>query len=455
MISIEKLRTLLRWSFFAALFAIPFGTSKFLFSFETPFTNFYTSEYTSAFLFGTDLLFLALFGAAGFFYLATNVRSDPPPRLSRATTICFGIFLLGTLASVWLADERAFAAYSFVRLLFAAAVGYAVWWVHARGHVLWKETAGVIALSATVQAIIAFLQFVLQKSIGLRYLGETVALGPATPGVAGIMVEGERFLRAYGTMPHANILAGFLMLGLVALCYLLLRNEKWWTRMLAVGGIVIVETGLLLTFSRSGWIVAAFALVATLGVALFHREHRRRAYGLTFTLIISLMFLVSALEFFVVPRAHLAASEGPVRDRVVYNRIGIAIMSSSPLGVGIGNELYYAYERGMFDAYDLPAQGQWQPIHNLYLLLGSEIGVVGLLAFLGVLLVAVMRTLKRKDIEVHVGVIMLASLLIFGLFDHFLWDLQAGRLMLWVVLGILLGVSARMDGAIRERRSTV
>ena len=35
---------------------------------------------------------------------------------------------------------------------------------------------------------------------------------------------------------------------------------------------------------------------------------------------------------------------------------------------------------------------------------------------------------------------MLAALLLFGLFDHFLWDLQLSSLMLWVVIGILLGV---------------
>lgn len=443
MIPIEKLRTLLRWSFFVALFAIPFGTSKFLFSFETPFTNFYTSEYTSAFLFGTDILFLAFFVAAGIFYLAARTRSNWLSFPPRATTICFGIFLLGAFASVWLADERAFAAYSFTRLLFAVGVGYAVWWVHARGHVVGRETAGVIAFSATVQAVIAFFQFAFQKSMGLRFLGETVALGPATPGVAGIAVEGERFLRAYGTMPHANILAGFLVLGLVALCYLLLRNERGWTRMLAVAGIVVVETGILLTFSRSGWIVATFAVVATLGVALFHRECRRRAYELAFTLFISIALLVSALGFFVVPRAHLAASEGPVQDRVIYNRIGIAIMSSSPLGVGIGNELSYAYERGIFDAYDLPAQGQWQPIHNLYLLLGSEIGAAALLAFLGALLAIFVRAKRAESLEAEMGAIMLATLLIFGLFDHFLWDLQAGRLMLWSVLGMMGGIGAK------------
>lgn len=443
MISIEKLSTLLRWSFFVALFAIPFGTSKFFFSFETPFTNFYTSEYTSAFLFGTDLLFLALFIIAGFFYLATRIHSNSPSRLSRAATICFGIFLLGAFASVWLADERTFAIYSFVRLLFAAAVGYTVWWVHARGHVLWRETVAVIAFSATVQAIIAFVQFAFQKSVGLRYLGETVALGPATPGVAGIVVEGERFLRAYGTMPHANILAGFLVLGLVALCYLLLRNERWWTRMLMVGGIVVVEAGLLLTFSRSGWIVAVFAVVATLVMALSRREYRRRAYGLAFSLLISTTLLVSALGFFVLPRAHLGGGEESVRDRLAYNRIGAAIIAEKPLGVGIGNELFYAYEQEMFSAYHLPAQGQWQPVHNLYLLIGSEVGVVSLVAFLGALLVILVGAMRRKDIEIYVGVIMFASLLIFGLFDHFLWDLQAGRLMLWSVLGMMGGIGAK------------
>lgn len=441
MICTEKMRTLLRWSFFIALFAIPFGTSKFLFSFETPFTNFYTSEYTSAFLFGTDILFLVFLLSVGIFFSVSHAREEV--FLPRAVGISVGIFLFSACVSVWFAAAPAFAFYSLFRLFLAVALGYGAWWLHARGLVSGKESAVALACSAVAQGVIAFFQFAFQKSVGLWFLGETVALGPATPGVAGIAVEGERFLRAYGTMPHANILAGFLVLGLVALCYLLLRNERWWTRMLAVGGIMIVETGLLLTFSRSGWIVAAVALFLVFAFAFRWKEYRARVYALLGVVLLSLVLLVHALGFFVVPRAHLAASEGPVRDRVVYNRIGIAIMSSSPLGVGIGNELSYAYERGIFDAYNLPAQGQWQPIHNLYLLLGSEIGVAGLLAFLNALLAIFVRAKRAESLEAEMGAIMLATLLIFGLFDHFLWDLQAGRLMLWSVLGMMGGIGVK------------
>ena len=43
------------------LFFVPFGMKKFLFGFPAPFANFYTMEYTSAFLYASDILILALF----------------------------------------------------------------------------------------------------------------------------------------------------------------------------------------------------------------------------------------------------------------------------------------------------------------------------------------------------------------------------------------------------------
>ena len=49
------------------------------------------------------------------------------------------------------------------------------------------------------------------------------------------------------------------------------------------------------------------------------------------------------------------------------------------------------------------------------------------------------RDLKDANILLIAG-LMILSLLGFGLFDHFLWTLQPGRLMLWLILGIILGI---------------
>lgn len=436
-----KARTFIRILLIALFVAIPFGTKKFLFSFATPFSNFYTSEYTSAFLFGTDLIILAcgalLLAGMSFRALLGFVKRH------RGISTLLTVLLLSVLISVALSNYPAFAGYAFFRFAIAGLAGLVAWSALRRGIVEVRHVMGALAVSAVFQAIVAFLQFTLQRSVGLRWLGETLALGSHTPGIATVLTDGVQLLRSYGTLPHANVLAAFLVLGLVALCYLFLTTDRLGGRARAIAGVIIVETGLLLTFSRSGWIVAAVAVVAVLAIGFMDRARRHRAWMLTFALALSLAILIGALQAIIVPRATLSAGEGPVRDRLRYNEMGVAIIAARPLGVGMGNELFYAYDRGMFQTHGLPARGQWQPIHNLYLLAGSEIGIVGLACLMALFFVGFRNVWRRHTMETNMVVLMFASLLLFGLFDHFLWDLQAGRLMLWSTLGIMWGISAR------------
>ena len=94
-----------------------------------------------------------------------------------------------------------------------------------RGVANLRDIAAVVAVSAVFQSVVGFLQFILGKSVGLWFLGET-AFGPGTPGIAKVTINGLQFARAYGTMPHANILAGFLVLGLLAFFYLFLSEKS-------------------------------------------------------------------------------------------------------------------------------------------------------------------------------------------------------------------------------------
>src|SRR3989338_9422288 len=77
------------------------------------------------------------------------------------------------------------------------------------------------------QSLIAIAQFLKQSAIGLRFLGESV-IAPDMEGVAVFYNSvGEKVMRAYGTTPHPNILAAYLLLGLFAIYYLLLRQQKF------------------------------------------------------------------------------------------------------------------------------------------------------------------------------------------------------------------------------------
>ena len=87
----------------------------------------------------------------------------------------------------------------------------------------------------------------------------------------------------------------------------------------------------------------------------------------------------------------------------------------------------------------LPAE-QYQPVHNIYLLIYAETGLFGLIAFLGFLFAMLFEFTRRTGFRepYHVSFILVfGSLLVFGLFDHFLWTIQTGSLLFWLTAGLL------------------
>jgi O-antigen ligase len=89
----------------------------------------------------------------------------------------------------------------------------------------------------------------------------------------------------------------------------------------------------------------------------------------------------------------------------------------------------------------------YQPAHNIYLLIAAELGWPALLAFL-VFLFSTIKTswsgLKNDALKSY-WLFVIGYLLIIGLFDHFLWDLQQGQILFWLTLGILASLSPEYD----------
>jgi O-antigen ligase len=80
-----------------------------------------------------------------------------------------------------------------------------------------------------------------------------------------------------------------------------------------------------------------------------------------------------------------------------------------------------------------------EPAHNLLLLAGAELGVPGLLLVVALSVIFAVRLFKTR----HPGAILagatLTGLGVIGLFDHYLWTLAPGRLMLGLVIGLFVG----------------
>jgi O-antigen ligase len=93
--------------------------------------------------------------------------------------------------------------------------------------------------------------------------------------------------RASGTYISPNNFAGFLemLLPLATACVLVGRMKPVVRTLLGYSALVILA-GMVVTFSRGGWVAVVVALLALLGTLIFHRNHRLPAFLLLVVLAV-------------------------------------------------------------------------------------------------------------------------------------------------------------------------
>ncbi len=430
-----------KYFFYAFLISIPFGARVLLHQFTNGF-----DEYETIFIYLSDVLLLLflIFGVQH-----SNILKNVGMLWRKNKWLSAFLAMAGV--SVLLALSHWIAVYNFLRLILLAAMAFAVAKLLRTGAVKLDGMLAVLAGSAAVQSLVGIGQFIKQGSLGLARLGEPV-IGPNVGGAAKIIAEGGKVLRAYGTLPHPNVLAAFLVIGLLAMYYFWLRRPSEWKvfsgwQTLASDtffgvGIFIIVLGLTFAFSRAAWIVADLATLAILFHAFISRKNWVQAVRLTILLLAIAIILFSGFKNFILPRAQISPSEPAVTQRIGYNDIALNLIKNNFLGVGIGNQVLYSVKNEIYKQAGMDQVWQWQPIHNIYLLMGAEIGILGLAAFLIFITSILVSSIKYQVLSENIlAMTMLCSLLALGLFDHFLWTLQPGRLMLWLTIGLVMGLN--------------
>jgi hypothetical protein len=415
---------LVKYAFYAFLISVPIGTRVLLHQFTTGF-----DEYEAVFLYASDVFMLIFL--AGFFwkYGWWQFWEERRPLFLK-------IFLVLALVSVFFAQSIPLAVYNFLRLLLIAVFALVTAKFLRLGGVGLRDILTVTGGSAVPQSLIGFSQFARQSGLGLARLGEPV-IGPNVGGAAKIIAEGGKVLRAYGTLPHPNVLAAFLIFGLISLIGLWFLFSQGKAKFFLAPAIFVVLLGVVLTFSRAGWAVTALATVVCMIYGLSRAEFRRKSLGLLVVLATGILVFTAIFHQFIFPRARVSASEPAVTQRLFYNKLAFSIIRNNLLGVGIGNQVLHSVKNEIYQKFGMDKVWQWQPIHNIYLLIASEVSVLGLLSFLIFVGTALVSSIKYQ-VSSQIPAIMLLALLTLGLFDHFLWTLQPGRLMLWIIIGIVL-----------------
>ena len=365
------------------------------------------------------------------------VRKRIKITLPRPVLILSGLLLtFAALSSVnalytWVSYVRLF------RLLQAASLLLIIFSCSTYIHINKKELKLFLSLITSIglfQSLLSLFQFGFQRSplfSLLKYLGQPF-LVLWEQEISFVTIMDVRFIRAYGTFPHPNILGAYLLFFII----FLFSFRKSIPPLLFKSVLLFSHLALLVTFSRTVWIT--YICVFVIGLFLYRKTLRKNLLpsfkqyaivpiiGILFTapLIINRM-----LELF--SQQATSASE-----RLELMKIAAQMIRRQPFtGVGIGN---FTLAIRDYDFINLTDRFQ-QPVHNLLLLVMSEIGIIGSIAFL-LLFIKAFLLLFAKNLTDHSSlriftIFSLIACVFLAQFDHYFWNFNAGLFYLFFLLG--------------------
>lgn len=365
-------------------------------------------------------------------------------RFSGVSLWWLGLILLG-LWSIVHGPYREFAAFEVFRmlklwLLFLVIINECV-----RERQFFYVVLG-LAANLGLNVLVALAQFLLARDLGLQALGE--ASPEATLGANyGVYLSHGSVFRVGALMGHANLYAAYLALLLPIFVGLLFTRYSPWVKLLFAALVAAGGVTLILTLSRAGWVSFAFGMLLLMLVIFFHPA-LRAGYATLKSGMIAAMVMVVLVGAGPIIRRLTQSDSGALDFRWEWMKVAWRMVVEKPFtGFGLNSFVYHMadfvdYSIGkMIDMF-----GEvWPVVHNIYLLVWSEQGTLGLILFLGLLAHVFWIAFQNLKVKVSDKIFMLsagaacgqAGLLIDGFASFFPRVPPSGRVY-WVVIALIV-----------------
>lgn len=278
--------------------------------------------------------------------------------------------------------------------------------------------------TASYSALIAFGQFIKQGSIGgvFWFLGER-NFSIYTPGLAKAAIFGKLYVRPYATLPHPNVLGGFIVLFLPTIVYYIVKSKNKFIQLISTSILVILLSSIFLTMSRAAIVMSFLSIGATL--LIFKKE-----IGLKLFIIIFLPYLL--FGYLIWGRFYnlFSGNEDTLYQRQELSKSAVEMIKINPLfGVGLNNFIPAFAKLSSYSR----SNAFFQPVHNTYILILVETGIVGFAGF-SYFLFKVYKKLLNKPLYL----IMFGQMIILLFFDHYFYTLWQTQLLFTILIGLML-----------------
>ena len=506
----------------------------FLLSLQTRYIFYYGeisksySEYLSVSLYVVDILLIILL----ILFLSSQIKKYCQSSLSfleilkknKVLIIIVGLEIF-ILISIFFSTNKAIAFYKYGLFLLGVGLFYLI------KKAKYNQVKLIYSLLAGMffQASLGIWQFLTQTSFANKWLG--IAQHFISQGGTAVVETGagERWLRSYGGLDYPNILGVFLVLGLFLIIYLVnwdccrmpncpkspdfnkfvLKNfdqyyyiAKNFLKQISKKSknlCLIWHSATVPSYKKNK--ISLFFIFYCLLFAVLTSFSRSAWLGLIGGLLVLLVILIKKKQFLKIKKITALVVPGVILVMIIavlYNSLIFTRLSSSNrleiksntervdltkqawglirenylFGVGVGN---YIPALVLLDEGNEQFKPAWeyQPVHNVFLLVWAEIGIFGLLFFVSLLfyctgfpiviifidfvfifinlLVAGRKCgkissrknaeglfylfIKNKNSSINLAILFVIFIALF--FDHWLWSLHFGILFFWLVMGMV------------------
>ncbi|NGX49893.1 MAG: hypothetical protein K940chlam5_01498 [Candidatus Anoxychlamydiales bacterium] len=391
-----------------------------------------------------DFFYLGIFS---FWYLKKDKLKI---KFSKNLILLIAYLLLARLSILFSIGEihhRAYYDLFRASLLIFVLIGFFTDTFQKHKKIVIKTILTLFFTFALFQTIIAILQFVLQKPLGFTFLNEPFFFhnlgGSCKISIAEnaqfflkyLPSQNNLFLRAHGTFIHPNVLSGFLNVSSLLTLYFIHKSKNKIFSLF----LLLQVIALILTFSRAGlasFVISSFCFF----ILMLYKKYRVKKMFLYFLVIILSLGVFGSKQL--LERGFLG-SYFQSKDAATMNKQGdqtreslknasINMIKTHPyFGVGFRNFLIKRNEYshvGVQRAY----------VHNIYLLIAAESGLISLLIFLMLIFFTIYEAFRYslKPISITTVCIILSFLLI-GFFDHYPISSNFGRMVLFSLICFL------------------
>jgi len=368
---------------------------------------------------------LALAGLYLSWFLRSQAKKIPEARNPLHINLPLLLYFAITAISVAVAQDVSLSFFEVALLLEACLVYFYV----ANNVRTRRDVVYVVSLLMTACLLVSL------ANITLQFTGMPSTIWGAPTQIQIESDPSQSFMRIGGTIGSPNFAAAYFSISLASAAGILFANLGRALKWLAIAVLGLGGVALIFTFSRGGWIATtlAVALICFLGC-------RRRGLSLKTPIALILILGMLCLPFQNVISARLLEDDkGSAQSRIPLMKLALRIFEDNPgLGVGANN---YTVVMDRYLTSDF-REGWLFAVHNKYLLVLAETGIVGLLAFLAFLLDA-LREGWRCWVHGDTLLSPLALGFTAGIAAHMLHmtvDVFRGRptqQLLWLVAGLL------------------